>query len=354
MVKENESDGPFWDPVNMTSHYDKVHFPSVHWAGWYDIFMDHQINAFNGYYKKGQAAYRGDTYLFVEPHGHCYDVVYYRGISLLGLKLGRKIFQLANTGVRDPLLDSVKNINLFIMGPQGGGILNPGNYYTSVDEWPVYTPTSYFLSSDKTLQTIAPLANSSLSYRYDPDTPAATFGGNNLFGTCGGLDQSSLETRSDYLVFTTASLVRDTAIVGPISAVLYVSSSANDTDFIVKVTDVYPDGQSILIQEGSIRMRWLGDKRAPAVAIVPGRVYEVTVEIWRTAFIFARGHSIRVSITSSNEPRYDANPNNGQPLVNRGESILAENTIFMGKAQPSRLVLPVVDQSQIPPASFNF
>jgi predicted acyl esterase len=354
-VRENEQDGEFWDPINMTSYYGNVHFPSIHWAGWSDIFLDHQIDAFNGYKKQGQPQIRDDTYLFVEPHGHCYDHVYYKGISLLALRIGRAIFKLQETGVRDPLLDEVTGLTLYVLGPQELGPLVPGNYFTSLEDWPVPQYTNYYLTADRKLQTLIPTnSTSSLSYKYDPTTSAPTIGGNNLFGSCGHLPQNQNEARTDYLTFTSDPLIRELAIVGRIEAVLYVSSTTNDTDFLVKITDVYPDGTSVLLQEGSIRMKWRVDKRSDPVLMVPGQIYQVTIEIWRIAMVFARNHSIRISITSSNNPRYEPNPNNGNLLIEGGDPVVTQNSIYVGRANPSHIILPVVEIDQIPPSKlFN-
>lgn len=108
---------------------------------------------------------------------------------MLGLRLGRKIYQLADTGVRDPLLDEVKALTLFVMGPLNDGLLSPGNFYTSLEEWPTPVYTDYFLNGERGLQGILPLNNTEVTFTSDPANPPQTYGGNNLFGTCGALDQ---------------------------------------------------------------------------------------------------------------------------------------------------------------------
>lgn len=345
-VIENESDGPFWETLNMTSHYDHVNFPSVHWGGWWDIFLQGQIKAYNGWSKGGSRPER--TYLFIDPHGHCYDVVYAAGVSPLGLRLGRSIFREIAYGETHELLDKVGAVTFWVFGPQDE-LIGPGNYYTTMEEFPEPEYTDYFLQADGTLSTINLGKHSNVTVIADPSNPVPMNGGHNLYGTCGPLDQSSIEARGDVLTFTTNELVFDTAIVGRVEAVLYVSSTANDTDFVVKLTDVYPDGRSLLVTEGVIRMRWRESKTVP-VGMTPGHIYEVKVELWNTALYFARNHRIRVDISSSLEPRWSVNPNSGYWLKDedQGPQVVATNNIFVGGAYPSRVILPMVEDSQIP------
>ena len=132
-----------------------------------------------------------------------------------------------------------------------------GNYWTSLPTWPVTSVTQYFFHPGRALSTSIPTSSNSFeSYVYDPSNPIKTPGGFNLAPPCGPQGLSDMEKRADVLVFTTPILTKPVAIVGRVEAVLYVSSSAVDTDFTVFVSDVHPDNSSILLQDGVIRMRW--------------------------------------------------------------------------------------------------
>jgi len=176
-----------------------------------------------------------------------------------------------------------------------------------------------------------------------------SYGGNNLQIACGPLDQAELEKRYDSMSFT--SDVLDTALwlTGPINAFLAVSSNCTDTDFTAKLTDVYPDGTSRLIQDGIVRMRWR-DYTGPEL-MIPGQIYEVELSLWNTSYVFSAGHKLRVSISSSNYPRFSVNPNNGYPLINadNGPNVTAINTVYHSPSYLSYIQLPVVQPSQLPP-----
>jgi putative CocE/NonD family hydrolase len=136
------------------------------------------------------------------------------------------------------------------------------------------------------------------------------------------------------------------------TAVLFVSSNCTDTDFVVKVTDVFPNGTSLLVQDGIVRMRWRDGGTQPSL-IVPGLVYSVTVDIWSTSYIFNPSHAIRLTVTSSNSPRFSVNPNTGRPLVDTTPPVVALNSVFAGASHPSRLLLPVVSLDDLPEVSLT-
>lgn len=132
-----------------------------------------------------------------------------------------------------------------------------GNYWTTLDDFPVPTYTNYYLGSagPGTLGTTAPTATGDVSYLYDPSNPVPTIGGNNLKLHCGPLDQSPVENRTDVIKFETGPLDADLWVTGELQVTLFVSTNATDTDFTAKLTDVYPTGESRLIQDGIKRMR---------------------------------------------------------------------------------------------------
>ena len=134
----------------------------------------------------------------------------------------------------------------------------------------------------------------SSSFKYDPADPVPTSGGNNLPDSiggsipCGPLDQSSADARSDVLTFQTRTMGDPLYLTGPMTATLFVSSSAIDTDFTVKISDVYPTGEVRIIQDSAVRMRWREGTMNP-MYLVPGEVYEIEVGLWNTSYVVAEG-----------------------------------------------------------------
>jgi putative CocE/NonD family hydrolase len=154
------------------------------------------------------------------------------------------------------------------------------------------------------------------------------------------MDQRPVESRPDVLLFSTEPLTRPLEVTGRITARLYVSSDCPDTDFTVKLTDVYPDGRSILVTDGIQRasLRKSLEKRDP---LKPGEVYELSVDLWSTSLVFNKGHRVRIAVSSSNAPRFEPNPNTGDPHPVAGRTRVATNTVQLSGRYPSRIELPV-------------
>ena len=167
-----------------------------------------------------------------------------------------------------------------------------------------------------------------------------TIGGQNLIISKGPMDQREVESRADVLVFTTDPLTEPLEITGRISAQLFVSSDCPDTDFTVKLCDVFPDGKSMLVTDGIRRasLRNSYEKREP---LEPEKVYKIDVDLWATSLIVNKGHRIRVAVSSSNSPRFEPNSNTGDPHPMKGSSRIAANTVHMSTAHPSQVRLPV-------------
>jgi putative CocE/NonD family hydrolase len=255
-----------------------------------------------------------------------------------------------------------------------------GNYWTSLPDWPAAVATPLYLSPGGLLSWQPPSAptpsgtaeagtmpargaraaagvnattdaDQCTSWAYDPTSPSATIGGNNLILPCGPLDQRPVEAKADVAVFTTPALPKALALTGALEATLYVSSAnANDTDFHLRLTDVYPDGTSRLIQDGIQRMRWRAGVAATTPTLMtPGEVYEISVCLWNTSYVFAPGHRIRLVVGSANAPRFRPNPNTGRLLVDEdGRSVIAQNSVHHSALRPSSIALPVVQLSQMP------
>ena len=135
-------------------------------------------------------------------------------------------------------------------------------------------------------------------------------------------------------------------MTGPLFATLYVSSDAVDTDFMVRISDVYPTGEVRLLQDNAIRMRWRENTLTP-VYMSKGRVYKVELNLWNTSYVVAPGHALRFSVSSSNWPRFSVNPNNGVILNDPnypGQNITAQNSLYHSLKYPSKVTLPVVNK----------
>jgi len=259
-------------------------------------------------------------------------------------------------------LSKIGRVNLSVMGtfhePLGGSA--PGNYWTSLDDFPTPEPTKFFFGPKGTLESAPPTESAMLHYVYDPSTEAGKtpmLGGNNLPDVgkvpgCGTADQMPKASRSDILIFDSEPLSEDTAIAGDLSAQLFVGSSAKDTDFFVTVEDLAPTGlarKSFLVRYGMARMRWrCGSDEQTCPALEAGEVYPLEINLWASAYIFPKGHSIRVTVSSAAYPYYNANPNTGNGLYSDNQVVAATNEIHIAPDYPSSVSLPVVSTSDIP------
>jgi hypothetical protein len=160
-------------------------------------------------------------------------------------------------------------------------------------------------------------------------------------------DSRPLSARNDVVVFQTAPLANDMEVTGRLIVKLWAASNSVDTDFTAKLIDVYrpnhdfPSGVDLNIADSIVRARYRNGF-GKAELLTPGQPYEFTIEMYPTSLVFARGHRIRLDISSSNFPRFDINPNTGEPLNNNRRWQIAENTIYLDAQHPSHIVLPVI------------
>jgi putative CocE/NonD family hydrolase len=137
-------------------------------------------------------------------------------------------------------------------------------------------------------------------------------------------------------------LAQDLTVIGNVKCRLFAMSSARDTDWVVRLSDVHPDGFSRLLCDGILRARYRQSRAKPQL-LEPGQVYEFVVDLWATANVFMAGHRIRVAVTSSSFPRFDRNLNTGGPFGRGTAGQIALNTIFHEAARPSHIMLPVIN-----------
>jgi putative CocE/NonD family hydrolase len=176
--------------------------------------------------------------------------------------------------------------------------------------------------------------------------PVLSYGGNvcctgNAI-QAGAFDQRKMEAREDVLVYTSELFKEGIELSGPIEPTLYVSSDMKDTDFTVKIVDVYPDGTAYNLDESIQRARYREGYDRPTVSMEPGKVYKVTLQPLTTSNYFEAGHRLRVEISSSNFPRFDRNLNTGGNNYDEDKGVVAHNSVHHSKQYPSQVVLTVV------------
>lgn len=333
----------FWETFHPGKFAERANAPAIYVGGWYDIFAQGTIESFLATQTRGGPAARGKCRLIIGPwaHGPFEDLKYpkecnNRPIAVEPIRYFNHFVKGEDNGVEQDMA-----VHYWVMGdPEVKDA--PGNEWRSCASWPPPSAaTPAYFHADGMLSFTKPEGSESKSYRYDPRNPVPTIGGQELILPKGPKDQRSIESREDVLVFSTEVLKEPIEVTGRLLATLYVASDCPDTDFTVKLSDVYPDGRSMLVSDGILRARYHKSFSEPEL-LEPGRIYEITVDVASTSLIFNKGHRIRVAVSSSNNPRFDANPNTGKHSWEEKNPRVATNTIHLSADRPSHITLPVV------------
>jgi hypothetical protein len=349
----------FWKSISTREQLDRVRVPVFAAAGWYDNFAESDLEAFSILRRKGRVCH-----LMVGPWPH--DLFYHFGNLDFGAASRPPLRQiqfdwfdrwlLPPSAGHETAHGTEPPLRIFVMG---------ANRWRDEQEWPLAraVATPFFLTSHgKALEPKPPRRATPDRFVYDPADPVPTAGGNVCCNPMripwGPRDQRAVERRPDVLVYTTAPLKRPIEVTGPIRVVLYVSTSAPDTDFTAKLVDVSPNGSAVNLSDGILRLRYRDSLERPALA-QPGQVYPITIDAGVTSNEFARGHRIRLEVSSSNFPHYDRNPNTGRPIADEKETRRAWQTVYHDRSRPSHLLLPVIPESAaiahrpVPPAALR-
>jgi uncharacterized protein len=334
------------------AHFADLHTPNLMVTGWYDHCGTGPIDFFTLTQEHGSDFQKRNTRLVVGPWDHSCtpDVIdeYDFGLDAQRDHIAHEIAFL-NRHLKDVdrhLQDSGAGpapVRIFVMGR---------NEWRDEDAWPLEraVDTSFYIHAGGGLSTEPPTDEAPDTFTYDPADPVPTVGGANsaparvLPARRGPRDQRPVLGRDDVLLYQTEPLAGPLEVTGPIRMVLFVASSAVDTDFTAKLMDVAPDGNARLLCDGVIRARYRnGCDREDF--LTPGEPVRVEIDLWFTSNEFQPGHRIAVAVSSSNFPRIDRNLNTGGDNVRDSEFVVAHQTIFDDAARASHLVLPVVPQS---------
>jgi uncharacterized protein len=346
----------YWKQWSIEENFSKIAIPMLQVGGWYDIFLAGTLRNYMGgkKYAANEAA-RTQQHLLIEIGGHAGF-----GRHIGDVDFGPHALENVYTDVildwYDFLFKGIKNefatdkpVKLFTMG---------ANEYRQEDDWPPpqARATKYFLHSngkanslrgDGSLSTGMPKSEPSDVYVYNPANPTPTIGGplccDGEHMEPGPRDQRAIENRDDVLVYSIGPFGQNLEVTGPVTADLFVKSSAVDTDFTAKLVDVGPDGFAQDLTEGILRMRYRSSQERSEL-INPGQIYEITVDLCATSNVFLRGHSLRLEISSSNFPRFDRNMNTGEEARFARNFVAGTNTILHDAQHPSALILPVIPE----------
>jgi uncharacterized protein len=352
VVRGSATNSAFWNEHAMTTQRKFIRIPMYNQGAWYDIFNDGNVENFRWLQNYGSKGARGNQKLYMVPAGHGglggdkSDVEYNQPGALVPPAEEMRWWEYWLKGIDNGIMKEPP-VTLFMMASGRKGHPSAASHVFKSPNWPpVNHPTPYYLTGDMHLSTKAPTApDAKLSYKFDPANPVKTYGGSNLLQTAGPLDQRPIGQRQDYLRFETAALEKSVAIAGHVDMTLWAATDGLDTDFMVKLVDVYPDGYEQIILDNPIRTRYRHGRDPDDVMLMtPGKPEELHIDLWNTAFTFEKGHKIQVTVTSSNSTKFEVNPNTGEPfgVPTTTAPRVATNTVYFDKRHPSAMILPVL------------
>lgn len=341
---EHQTNDSYWQAFRHRP--ELVSVPIFQQGGWFDPYSGSHLRSFAGI--GGHVPNR----VLIGPWSHEEEIDTFTGdVDLTAAHIVIREHELA---FYDRYLKDVDNgwderpaAELFVLG---------ANRWRGEREWPLpqTVETPFYLRRGEALSTDEPHADEAADrFTYDPSDPVPTIGGVNSVLTMtqgaqtpirpGPVDQRPLEARDDVLVYTSDVLDDDLEVIGPVEMVLYAASSAKDTDFFVRLCDVYPDGRSIFLTEGVIRARYRGSVEGESVELLePGEVAEYRIRCYPVANVFREGHRVRLDVTSSSFPRFSRNLNTGEDVGTGTRMQIAQQSILHTATYPSHVVLPVI------------
>ena len=339
-----------WTYSEMTNYYpDSINIPMLMIGGWYDHNINAMMDFYAGIRQSSFIAVRDKHRLLMGPWTHGG----HGNVGVGASQQGELSYPNA-AGWSDSL--ALAHFDYYLRSVPNNWNTSPYIQYYQMgeNEWkdcPAWPPsgvsehTLYFQANGSITASMPSGTDVFREFLYDPHNPSPTIGGSTLNSSLvqGPYDQApQVESRSDVLVFTSDVLITDVVMKGKTKIHLFVSSDRKDTDFSVRLTDVYPDNRSMLLSDGIARMRFRdGFTANDTSCMIPGQVYEILIELPDIAVTFLSGHRIRVDVSSSDYPRFDCNLNNGGAMYVAGDTLLASNKVFVSSNHASYIQMPL-------------
>jgi predicted acyl esterase len=343
----------FWQGQSLRNSLNRVSAPVLSFGGWFDNYAEGDLDAFARLAKAHKPV---ETWIGPWSHNP--------GLPFPSLNFGPEAAVAMRSKQADWFDHWMKRndaagqdgetavLHIFVMGP---------DVWRKEHEWPLartrYTPLylsseghSNSSSGDGVLNWQLHRKSKADTFSYDPRNPVPTAGGSvcceaRIFPP-GPLDQTAVEERPDVLVYTSPPLTEEVEVTGPVRTVLYVSTSANDTDFTAKLVDVQPDGRALLVTDGIQRLRYRLSLSNP-VFVKRNQAYQISVDTGVTSYVFGARHRIRLEVSSSNFPRFDRNLNTTGANASQTKFVKARQTVLHEKGFPSAVILPVIARTRV-------
>jgi putative CocE/NonD family hydrolase len=348
-----EITGSYWPTVSYRERRSEIATPALHIGGWFDLFLGGTIDNFttlrnqasNPRAREGQRLIIG-PWQHIDQSGTVGDLSFGVPASAAGVGLEAMIAAFAAAAAAGGDIPGAP-VKLYVMG---------AGRWRDEQEWPLARTewTPWYLQPGGALSPIAPSVDSDPStFVHDPDHPVPMRGGQSgIFAggldggsewTPGPRDQRPLDDRGDILHFIGAPLDTDIEVTGPVAVTLFAATSADDTDFVARLIDVYPDGRAIGVVDGIVRAKFRNGQDA-ALPIVPDEVVEYQIDLWATSWLFRAGHRIRLDVASSSYPNWE--PHNGSSAINASvapaDRRTATQRVHHDAEHPSHVLLPII------------
>jgi uncharacterized protein len=354
---ERTPNNPAWYKGGLYHDDMPLNVPGLWFMSWYDVSIGPNLALYDHVRKNAKGEMANEQWAIIAPVTHCAytratenTFVGERSMGDARLDYQEVIYSFFDRflkGEKSPRLDALPKVTYYTMGI---------NKWQCSDTWPPAGahPLTLFLSSaahansltgDGLLVNSPPEADKPDTFTYDPLNPVLSYGGNVCCTgdavQAGAFDQRRMEARSDILVYTSQAFEEGIEVTGPMIPTLYVSSDAKDTDFTVKVLDVYPDGRAYNLDESIQRMRYRDGYPKPLVWMEAGKVYKVTLQPLNTSNYFEAGHRLRIEVSSSNFPRFDRNLNTGGNNYDESRGVVAHSAVHHSRQYPSQVTITV-------------
>ena len=333
----------YWQRWSTLAHHDRVAVPAFNLGGWYDLFLAGPPRNFAGLRERAatEAARTGQR-LIMGPWTHNLPSIAVAGEMNFGWAatlcvedLQLRWFDYWLKEIDNGIIDEPP-VRLYVMG----------DGWRDEQEWPLartqYVPfylhsggRANSLEGDGWLSRDPSGSEPTDIFLYNPQNPVPTIGAGGVY------DQRPVERRLDVLLYSTLPLPEPIEVTGPVTVILYASSAALDTDFTAKLVDVAPNGYARNLCEGIMRARYRNSPTRPEL-LEPEQPYKFTIDLLVTSNLFRAGHQIRLEISSSNFPRFDRNPNTGEPAGTARRTQPAMQTVYHDTQHPSHILLPVI------------